>query len=430
MKPFLKYTVIFILLVLICTFSLVAVAMIPNHQIHMEESVDQLTSRSDYYIHIIDGVDCSIWDDIADSNSLNVAYFWNSEHPLESVMWSGMYYEDEMLKKESLKKAVYDHMEPNTQYLRYWHGYLLFVKPLLLIFNLKQIYMLHYLIMTALLLGLSLLLLHHGLRLECCALAVSLVAVSIWFVPMCLEYTWMFLLMLIVSTITVQLALRKRYESFPLLFFITGIITVFLDFFTTETLTVLVPLLLAVRIRIRQNEEGNWKMVIKCCATWCIGYILMWVAKWGITAMVLGIDVTPYIKDKMAWHFSVTSGMTKGQYFWEAISRNVGCLFPIGYGVGGVAAFFLMAIMSFLAVYFDKIRARQEICWDRVGIFAFLGVIPYVRYLIIHHHVWYHYFFTYRAQAATVMAMYFIVAELVEINRPAKYTQPISVSRR
>ena len=108
MKPFLKYTVIFILLVLICTFSLVAVAMIPNHQIHMEESVDQLTSRSDYYIHIIDGVDCSIWDDIADSNSLNVAYFWNSEHPLESVMWSGMYYEDEMLKKESLKKAVYD----------------------------------------------------------------------------------------------------------------------------------------------------------------------------------------------------------------------------------------------------------------------------------------------------------------------------------
>ena len=100
-------------------------------------------------------------------------------------------------------------------------------------------------------------------------------------------------------------------------------------------------------------------------------------------------------------------------------NTHQGCLFPIGYGVGGVIVFFLMALIAFLAVYFDKIRLRQKICWDRVGIFAFLGVIPYVRYLIIHHHVWYHYFFTYRAQAATVMALCFAIAEVVRIKPQA-----------
>ena len=43
-----------------------------------------------------------------------------------------------------------------------------------------------------------------------------------------------------------------------------------------------------------------------------------------------------------------------------------------------------------------------------------IGIVPYVRYLVLSNHSYLHHFFTYRAQMTSVVALVMIIDELVE----------------
>ena len=52
---------------------------------------------------------------------------------------------------------------------------------------------------------------------------------------------------------------------------------------------------------------------------------------------------------------------------------------------------------------------------SRIRVYLLLGLVPFARYLALPFHTWHHYFFMYRALASSVMALCFILLELVEI---------------
>ena len=53
-------------------------------------------------------------------------------------------------------------------------------------------------------------------------------------------------------------------------------------------------------------------------------------------------------------------------------------------------------------------------CWHSIIIYGIVGLIPYARYLVLHNHSYLHCFFTYRAQIATILAMFLITGSLVD----------------
>ena len=57
-------------------------------------------------------------------------------------------------------------------------------------------------------------------------------------------------------------------------------------------------------------------------------------------------------------------------------------------------------------------------------LFGVLGLVPYVRYLVLHNHAWLHCFFTYRAQLATVLAVVMILEEMTDWKCWKKKTCP------
>ena len=439
MKQIGKYCLIFLTLVVLCTLALVGAALIPKDRIRssIETSVDYLASHEvNFGRYLIDDMEGSKVDETADANLLNIAWFWDNKHPLDSALRCNCYFEYEK-QIEMLHEAVFEKAEPNQQYFRYWHGSLLFVRPLLMWLELKGIYTVHYVVMALLFLGLLAVLFCHHMNGEAIGLILSMIAVNLWVVPMCLEFTWMFFVMFVVSIIAVHFAQDRLYDRFGLLFFVTGIVTIFLDFFTTETLTVLVPLMLTLRIRSRQREEGqllregDWLFSFHCCILWALGYVLMWAAKWALASVVLKINAFSAIKPSIELHLSKLGYETKLQYILSILQRNIRCLFPIGNGViGAVVTFLAILIFVFLPVLSDRVRLRQSIRWSQVGLYAGLGLVPYIRYMIIPHHSWVHSFFTYRAQAASILALCFIVAEVVEIRRPPTHTVPMPVSTR
>lgn len=147
-KIILKYILIFIIVLLIAFGLLVATAKIPKQAImeNMQESVsffkenagmDEIQKRREYTgLHYY-----------ADSILMNIIYCIDSEKPVESVMWARYYETVKADINNDFIKVVEKDKEPNQQYIRYWHGSMAILRPLLVFFNFEQILLINKIMM-------------------------------------------------------------------------------------------------------------------------------------------------------------------------------------------------------------------------------------------------------------------------------------------
>ena len=193
--------------------------------------------------YVWDGVPGSRIDRYADSILLGIAWQFDSENSLRSVMESAyyhLYYQDE---NKNLLDAVEQDLPANQQYLRYWHGSAGIVRVLMSCLTLPQIYTWHAVLIGVLFLGLIVRLYLRQRAIPAAALLVGMIGVSLWFVPLSLEYTWIFLIVMVQLHIILFPSFPKDWDKRCFLFLISGIVTNYLDFLTCETVTLLLPLL-------------------------------------------------------------------------------------------------------------------------------------------------------------------------------------------
>lgn len=146
-------------------------------------------------------------------------------------------------------------------------------------------------------------------------------------------------------------------------------------------------------------------------ACWGAGYAGMWVMKWLTAAAVMQENVLPYLTGHIEERLGGAVGVGLLRYIAGAVTRNVSCLFPFSYGVAGELA---GGVLLLYAVYLGYVYHRKKIHWGRVGLLLAVGAIPFVRYLVLRNHSYLHYFFTFRAQLATVLALVLALTEVVE----------------
>ena len=92
-------------------------------------------------------------------------------------------------------------------------------------------------------------------------------------------------------------------------------------------------------------------------------------------------------------------------------------LFPFGYGMVGYIVFFVLVLIGLFLAVKNSVRLKKNVNRQIIILYCMLGLVVYARYSIIRHHGWFHYFFTYRAQASVILAVCFIILELVEIRK-------------
>ena len=133
------------------------------------------------------------------------------------------------------------------------------------------------------------------------AMIIGLIMTASWVVPQSFCYAMMYFIMLITSIIAViiehkNLGNNKLY----ILFFITGILTCFFDVLTTEILTILVPVLIVLAMRIKNKKIESFKeqflFLLKSGVLWFIAYTCMWFVKWILASIVLNINAFDYVK--------------------------------------------------------------------------------------------------------------------------------------
>ncbi len=415
-KKLFKYSLIFLLTLSVLLGLLVLVAKIPQSSIreNVKESA-QYYCETGLFERQIKGVNGSAIDHYADSILVAIAYQYDDREPLASVMWSSYYFTVENNENVNLLMAVEGNLEANQQYLRYWHGSNAVVRPLLAILNVKEIYVLNAVIIGILVAVLIVILVLKKAYVPVVAMMLGLVATQVWFVPGTFEYTWNFIIMLMMSIIGVSLGFKEKWQKIGILFLVGGMVTNYFDFLSTETITLTVPLLFLLWIRDKNSCDDSPKEIctfaLKNSVLWAVGYVVMWLSKWIIAAIILGENTLPYVTGHVAERIGGDVGLSTLQCVYGALARNIRCLFPLEYGVTGV--FVGLGIFVF-ALYVGYVHYGKKENKSYVCIYSLIALVPYVRYIVLHNHAYLHYFFTYRAQLATVMAVVFILELLTD----------------
>ncbi len=417
------YIITFITTSVLCAGMLVMAAFVPRNAIfaNMLTSAEHLCDDFVFF-KLSDDIDASIIDRYADSILLNIAYNFDPDDSLGSVMRAEYYSNKNYDENVNFINCVAVGNKANTQYIRYWHGAAAIVRATHLFTDIRGMYIINACIMGALTVLLLLVLIWHKLYAGAVGYTIAIAAAGIWYVPFSLEYTWVFLILPAVSVIAVLMTLHRHTHALGILFLISGIVTNFLDFLTSETLTLTVPLLLVIYTsrKIRRDEANTTAVktkisgAVEYCVVWGIGYVGMWVLKWVSAAVILGEDISSTVFGHIAER---SFGSTTGEESIPgALARNFACLFPVGYG--GIGAATLIVILLATA-YLCFVYRRGGIQPSDILIYAAIGLIPYIRYIVLMNHSYIHFFFTYRAQAATVLALAFIIYETAFVGRGA-----------
>ena len=131
----------------------------------------------------------------------------------------------------------------------------------------------------------------------------------------------------------------------------------------------------------------------------------------------------PYVKGHIGERLNsnVSGYGATGNWVYDAIVLNLKKLIPYEYGIYGAVVLLAVIIMFvIIPVLKGRIVLREKIQTSNCVLYLTLGLIPYVRYLVLHNHSIIHSFFTYRAQAATVLAICLIILETIEPVNPKR----------
>ncbi|MDY4588908.1 MAG: hypothetical protein SPD47_10715, partial [Oscillospiraceae bacterium] len=160
---------------------------------------------------------------------------------------------------------------------------------------------------------------------------------------------------------------------------------------------------------------------MKCGAAWFLSYAGAYIVKWSAASIVTG-------ENKFAAALSSVEERLVGEaeeldpvaQFFLAPLANISTLFG-GYervSWGNIAAGLIISAVVFGAVFY-LFRCREKFDRSFTLIMLILGALPIARFFLLNNHSYLHEFFTYRALASTILALFAMLWYSLEF-RPKK----------
>ena len=342
-------------------------------------------------------------DGYTDCIMLQSAIYKGTGNPLKDAMLHARveFYPEQWNPSESLIRYVYGEYEgPVLSYARYWGGYLLFLKPLLLFFTLPQIRAMDACLQLCLALAVLLLAYRKGgLRLAI-PMTLMLVSLNPITTAMSLQYTSMYLITL--GGALVMLAFETWDKDWGyLVFLFLGIATAFFDFLTYPAAAVGVCL----TIQVLLGRKKGTNALLGCIgsgAAWAFGYGGMWSGKWLVANLLTGQNV-------------LSDAMTQVQYRSNSqLSGNegagqVGLIQVILKNLSAyrTPAYILLVLCLVAAVLWLLLRKRWVFRVDKglVAPLLLCFLVPFVWYAMVRNHSGVHYWMTHRNLSAAILGL-------------------------
>ncbi|MBR6711732.1 MAG: hypothetical protein IKI76_01890 [Selenomonadaceae bacterium] len=297
-------------------------------------------------------------------------------------------------------------------YPRYWHGYLVILKPMLMMAKVNHVRMLlaytdFILFVVALLMFYKTFGNPHALAFAAAVMTINLVSVSMSF-----QFSSIYVVTL--TALIIMLKKNRRLmddELYPYFFAAIGIIVAFTDFLTYPVFSVGLPLIVFYLL----NKDTSLKVMGGLLISWGVGYAGMWSGKWIAAYVLTGQNVLADGLHQIMVHARVVSDHADAGWqisFLSAIQRNIATL-----GHGPIRIFLFVGIIALLYV----LISRRHLITRRIVLpYLFPAALPFVWYVMASGHSHIHAFFTYRGLAVTVFALACLAIELWQKKKPTQ----------
>ncbi|MCL1973038.1 MAG: hypothetical protein FWG57_08665 [Endomicrobia bacterium] len=372
----------------------------------MRENLKQsirLFETEGVYPEIIKGITATRLDNWTDATMLGIAV--REKNDDESALSAALKLLRMDSKKENKNPVVslidYLRNEPNmgrTDWGRYWLGFLVILKPLLLLFGYAQIRLISLYLLIALLVCVSVMI-HKKLGFSILInFIISIMVLMPLTIPLSLHFSTATYIAL-TATAAVLLFYDKILPNYRYLYFfmIIGSCTSYVDFLSFPLITIGMPLIILILLMDKSYKlRDRIRTVGLCSIWWAIGYGGMWIGKWGINAIFVKDYKLPI--DIFLTRISLESGtieFTLKNVFSRSIEPLIAC---------GILYIFIFVLVVRIA----RLIKRREISRQSLintSPFLVIALMSPVWYIFASNHSYVHSWFTYRTWFIAVFAL-------------------------
>lgn len=357
---------------------------------------------------IIEDYESTTIDTYTDAWMMRIAFYDGNESALRKCMSNYYYgYDDERTTNVCESMIAYlKGMEgyKRFSYGRYWHGYLVILKPLMYFFDYGDIIGILKFVQLALATFCCVLLERHKLTRCILCMVVMLSCIEFHVIGMSMQFSWVFMVAMLSS---IYLLMKKEDyfdSSVDIAFLVTGMCTSYLDFLTYPLFTLGVPLTVILVLRsMREQKAGLLIATLLDSLYWAIGYGGMWVIKWILCTVVTGENI---IADGIytVMYRTGADGFGDKVGYLEVFMKNIWTMGKYPYVLAVVCA----AVILLWRGKTRFVRASKE----TVAAYIFVACLPFFWYAIVKQHSYIHYFMAYRNLGFSVFAVLCFVAQI------------------
>lgn len=403
-----KLLLTYLFLSVFCFLSILFAYWIPRSESmnrNLSDSLQTVLSEGIYKRAFVDMMFFDL-DNPTNETMLSKAAYHDKDHILQSALMNYSSSKEDILSGNNVPSE-------EGMYGRYWHGYLLFLKPALQIMNYTQIRYMGYLLLGLLIIGISILMYKKVNMQAAFAFIVSMISVECYIVPLSLPLSTMFYVSLgglFFLLSTNNLSNKRGRISF---FFIIGGLTSFFDLLTTPILSLGLPLLGYILL----NQRGeDWRLVIKSTLYWGLGYASIWMTKWVLVSALTDYNM---IADAVSQSFyrmgigPIPKGALEerqGNVLFERIGQT---FIDLPSNPATLSILFFSGIVC--GIFF--LLPKKEHAYKKNIAYILVALIPIVWYIMLGNHTGIHWRFTHRSLAVTIFASLLFLMNSIDWKR-------------
>jgi len=397
--------------IIIGTLIMVIVYLFPTSSIkdNISESMDVLIEE-DHYPYLIEGYSSFRLDNFTDVIMLNTAMYDGTESAVYKAMLNPRYAYTDKSMIESLNMAMKG--DPDfkiSKYPRYWHGYLVFLKPMLTFLNYKEIKILNLYIQYILVLIDLLLIYEKKGKKYALALAITVLVMNPIAISLSMQFSSVYYITLtsILVLIKYDTWFMKNEERLPYLFMFSGIMIAFFDLLTYP-ITACGLLLITYLMVFEENWKRQLVKVLSYTASWFLGYIGMWSGKWIMSWILTGYNTLENALAKVLIRTGSSVNNEKVTLL-DSIYSNLKELI-------NVPVFCLAFAVCFLIVW-DIFYRKVRIEIKKIVVVIptmIVSIYPFIWYGFIKNHSVIHGWYAYRGLAVFVCGLLCSMAKILE----------------
>lgn len=318
-------------------------------------------------------------------------------------------YETYLAYNESNDYVFYEY-----DYFRYWHGYLILLKPLLAFFSLGTVKGLMFLVQFILVNLFIYLVIKNNLSFKC---ALPMLLAYLFMNPVTLALSFQFNPVIVITLVSVILLLfdymkNRAINTFSwVFFFMIGVSTSYFDLLSFPLVSFGLPFVYYFML-YGQEQKSEFLKLFKLLLCWGSGYGLMWLGKWIASFFVFGKDAV----DDIIRSISIRSGFDVSESFsGDYMSYSAILIRNISVRKNVIILFCAVLLVLFLWIILKK-KNGGHLFGVKDLVLLIISVLPCAWYFMMPNHSWIHYWFTFRNLSVSICALTMMVITKYDIR--------------